>query len=195
MGSIKTTLTLGLIFFTLVVYSQQKDSVKVRLNHYTLTVGAGWTHYINNLEYGDQGIRQDFAGISGRFFWEPEYRLSLGLETGYYKLFKVSGQVNTDTSYEISRMVVPLLLLVRMRIVDNVYLGAGMGLALITNKAKGAGNEIVTKTTSLANFELSGSYIYPLSKRWLVGAEAKAYHFGNLDDWMYSVQALFAVRL
>ena len=98
MDRIKTGFTLVLIFFTLVVFSQQKDSVKVRLNHYTLTIGAGWTHYINNLENGDQKIQKNFAGVSFKFFWEPEYRLSLGLESGYYKLFKVTDRINSDTS-------------------------------------------------------------------------------------------------
>ncbi len=196
MSGKKTVLTLVLIFFTLVVFSQKKDSVKVRLNHYILTVGAGWTHYINNLDNGDKNIKQDFAGVCLKFFWEPEYRLSLGLETGYYKLFTVSGEVGADaTAVEVSRSVVPLLLLVRMRIIDNVYLGTGMGLALINNKVSGGGEKIITKTTSLSNFEISGAYIYPLSKHWLVGGEAKAYHFANLSDWMYSIQATFAVKL
>ena len=91
--------------------------------------------------------------------------------------------------------MIPLLLLVRMRIVDNFYLGAGVGLALITNKAAGANQKIVTKTTSLSNYEVSGSYIVPLSKHWQVGGELKMFNFGNLDDWMYSIQALCAVRL
>jgi hypothetical protein len=195
MGRIKTGITLVLIFFTLGVYSQQNDSVKVRLNHYTLTIGAGWTHYIDNLEYGDQDIQKNFAGTSFKFFWEPEYRLSLGLESGYYKLFRVTNQVNQDTAVQTDRSVVPLLLLVRMRIIDNVYLGAGMGIAIITNKSSGAGQEIITKTNSLANFELSGSYVYPLSKHWLVGGEFKVFHFANLEDWMYSIQATFAVKL
>jgi hypothetical protein len=195
MGRIKTGFTLVLIFFTLVVFSQQKDSVKVRMNHYTLTIGAGWTHYINNLENGDQKIQNNFAGVSFKFFWEPEHRLSLGLESGYYKLFKVTNQINTDTSVQIDRAVVPLLLLVRMRIVDNVYLGAGMGIAIITNTASGVSQKIVTKTNSLSNFELSGSYIYPLSKHWRIGGEFKGFHFGSLNDWMYSVQALCAFRL
>lgn len=195
MGRIKTGFTLVLIFITMVVFSQQKDSVKVHLNHYTLTVGAGWSHYINNLENGDQDIRKNFAGVSFKFFWEPEYRLSVGLESGYYKLFKVTNQVNADTSVQIDRTVLPLLLLVRMRIVDNFYLGAGMGIAIITNKASGAGQEIVTKTNSLSNFEFSASYIYPLSKHWCVGGEFKGFHFGNLDDWMYSIQAVCAFRL
>ena len=169
--------------------------MKVRLNHYTLTIGAGWTHYINNLENGVQEIQQNFAGVSFKFCWEPEYRLSLGLESGYYKLFKVTDRINSDTSVQIDRTVIPLLLLVRMRIVDNFYLGAGVGLALITNKAAGANQKIVTKTTSLSNYEVSGSYIVPLSKHWRVGGELKMFNFGNLDDWMYSIQALCAVRL
>jgi hypothetical protein len=195
MGKIKSSLTLVLVFFTMVVFSQKSDSTKVRLNHYTFTIGTGWTHYINNLDYGDQKIQQNFAGVSMKFFWEPEHRLSLGLETGYYKLFKITDQINADTSIEINRTVVPMLLLARMRIVDNVYLGVGMGLAFITNKASGINQEISTKVTSLSNFEFSAAYIYPLSKHWLIGGECKGFHFGNLDDWMYSIQATCAVRL
>ena len=195
MGKIKTGFTLVLIFFTLVVFAQQTDSAKVRLNHYTFTIGAGWTHYINNLENGDQDMKNNFAGVSFKFFWEPEYRLSLGLETGYYKLFKVTNQINADTSVQIDRSMIPLLLLVRMRIVDNFYLGAGMGISLFTNKASGGGQKIITKMSSLSNFEFSGSYIYPLSKHWLVGGELKVFHSGSLDEWIYSVQALCAFRL
>jgi hypothetical protein len=194
MGKIKTVFTLVLIFFTIGAFSQQKDSVKVRLNHYTLTVGVGWTHFINNLEYGDQNIRKDFAGVSLKFYWEPEHRLSLGLETGYYQLFKVENQLNADTLGQIRRTVIPLLLLVRMRIVDNFYLGAGLGMSIINNKVSGMGEKIITKTTSLANFELSGAYLYPLSKHWLIGGEAKMFYFGNLSDWMYSLQATCSVR-
>ena len=195
MNRIKTVFSLVLVFLSLVVFSQQKDSVKVRLNHYSFTIGAGWTHYINNLENYDQNMKNDFAGVSFKFFWEPEHRLSLGLETGYYKLFKITNQVNQDTSVQIDRSLVPLLLLVRMRIVKNVYLGAGMGISFITNKVSGAGQEIKTTMNSLANFELSGSYIYPLSKHWLVGGELKVFHSGTLEDWIYSVQALCAFRL
>ncbi len=195
MGKIKTSFTLVLICFTLVAFSQQKDSVKVRLNHYTLTVGAGWTHYIDNLEYGNKNIRKDFAGVSFKFYWEPEHRLSLGLETGYYKLFRTTNEFTPDTTFYVDRTVVPMLLLVRMRIVDNVYLGAGMGLAFITNKVSGVNNSIVTKTTSMSNFELSGAYIYPLSNLLRIGGEFKLFHFGNMSDWMYSIQATCAVRL
>jgi hypothetical protein len=181
------------ILFT-AVQAQKKDSLKVKQNHYTLTIGAGWTHYYNNLENGDQKIYQDYPGFSFRFFWEPEHRLSLGLESGYYKLFRVKNQVGSDIEVKVDRVVVPLLLLVRMRIIDNVYLTAGTGLAIITNKASGPNSSVKTKVWSLSNYQFSGSYIYPLSSRWRVGGEFKVYNFGSLDDWMYSVQALCAFR-
>jgi hypothetical protein len=195
MGRKNIILALVLVTLSLTVSAQQKDSVRVRLNHYTLTFGTGWTHYINNLENFDNNIRKDFVGFAGKFYWEPEYRLSLGLETGYYRMFKVSGHLDDNTAIDVTRTVVPLLLLARMRIVDNVYLGAGLGMAIITNKSEGGGQKIITKTTSLANFELSGAYIYPMSKHWLVGGEVKAFHFATYSDWMYSVQATISFKL
>jgi hypothetical protein len=195
MGKKKIIVTLMLTCFTLAVFSQQQDSVKVRLNHYTFTVGAGWTHYINNLENWDNNIKKDFVGMSFKFFWEPEYRLSLGLESGYYKLFKVSGQFPDNTSVEVSRTVIPLLLLVRMQIIQNVYLGAGMGIAIITNKSVGTDLNVVTKTISMSNFELSGAYLYPLSKHFMAGGEVKMFSFAALSDWMYSIQATCTFKL
>jgi len=194
MDKIKTAIALALILFASFAIAQQKDSVKVHLNHYTLTVGAGWTHYINNLENGGQNMKNNFAGVSFKFFWEPEHRLSLGVETGYYRLFRVSNQVTTDTSVQADRVVVPFLLLARMRIIDHFYLGVGMGMAMITSKVSGFGEKIVTKTWSLSNYEASGSYIYPLNKHLNVGGEIKVFDFGKLDDWMYSLQVLCAVR-
>ena len=184
MGRKTLVISFVMVLFSLALFSQQEDSVKVHLNHYTFTIGTGWTHYVNNLEYGDKDMKNDFAGVSFKFFWEPEYRLSLGLETGYYKLFKITNQINQDTTVDIDRSLVPFLLLVRMRIVDNVYLGAGMGMSFITNKATGAGQEIKTTMNSLANFELTGSYIYPLSKHWLVGGDLKVFYSGTLEDWI-----------
>ncbi len=184
-----------LVFLEVAAFSQKNDSVKVRLNHYSLTLGIGWSHYYDNLEYGDKNISQDFAGLSVKFFWEPEHRLSLGLESGYYHLFKVKYQLTNDASAEVNRSVVPFLLLVRMRIVDHFYLGTGMGLAVINNKVSGGNSEILTKTWSLSNYEFSGSYVYPLKRHLNVGGEFKVFNFGNLNDWIYSLQVVCAIKI
>jgi hypothetical protein len=194
MGQLRTIITLAMAFLSVVVYSQKNDSIKVRLNHYSFTIGTGWTHYINNLESGGQNIQKDYAGVSLKFFWEPEHLLSLGLETGYYKLFVAKGQLTDNTTGQVDRSVIPLLLLIRMRIIQNVHLGIGTGIALINNKTVGGKQKVITETISLSNFEFSGAYIYPLSKHWLVGGEVKLFHFGNTEDTMYSIQATFAWR-
>lgn len=194
MSKKRNVLTFTLILLTLVAFPQRNDSLKVHLSHYSFTLGTGWTHYYNNFQYGDNDISKDFPGISFRFYWEPEYRLSLGMETGYYKLFKTKNQLTPDIAVESERTVTPFLLLVRMRIINNFYLGAGFGLASITNKSSGSVRNITTKTLSLSNYEVSTSYIYPLSGNLRIGGEMKLYDFGSLDDWMYSIQAIFAVR-
>jgi hypothetical protein len=195
MGQKRAIITMVLVFFSAAVFSQKNDSVQVHLNHYTLTVGTGWTHYINNLVIGGQNIQRDFAGVSLKFFWEPEHRLSLGLETGYYKLFRAKGQLTDNTVGQVDRAVIPILFLIRMRIIENVHLGIGTGIALITNKTAGGQQKVVTETISLSNFELSGAYLYPFSQHWLLGGEVKLFHFGNTEDTMYSIQATCAVRL
>ena len=194
MGRKITGITLILVLISIMGYSQSRDSIKVHLNHYSLAVGTGWTHYYNNLEYGDQKIRKDFAGISLKFFWEPEYRLSLGLETGYYKLFKVTDQLRPDTVFEAHRTVVPLMLMVRMRVVDNFYLSAGMGLALINNKTTVLSSSHSTQTWSLSNYEFAGSYLYPFTRHIQAGGEVKVFNFGSLDDWMYGIHLTCAYR-
>jgi hypothetical protein len=194
MGRIKTAFVLVLCFTALAAFSQQDGPHAVKSARFTLTAGTGWTHYIDNLDNGNQNISKDFAGFSFRFFWEPEYRLSLGAETGFYTLFKVKSQSVAGESGNISRRIIPMLLLVRMRIIDNFYLGTGFGFARLTNTATGTGQKIVTNTMSLSNYQFSVSWIYPLSSRWQLGGEAKLYNFGAYNDWMYSVQALCAWR-
>jgi hypothetical protein len=173
----------------------KKDSTKVSLNHYSLTVGIGWSHYINTLEIGKDEATTNSLGVSLKFFWEPEHRLSLGLESGFYRLYSVRSKTYTDLTGQASMSAIPLLLTIRMRIIDNFYLSAGAGLALMFNKVTGIDNKVTSTILSLSNYQFSGSYIYPLSRHWLVGGEFKVLNFGKAADWMYTVQAVCAFKL
>ena len=184
------------IFFSGTLYAQKKDSVKVkRTNHYSLAVGAGWTHYINTLEIGADKASTNSAGVSLKFFWEPEHRLSLGLESGFYRLYKVKATNDLGQSGSATMSAIPLLLVVRMRIVDYFYLSAGAGLAIMFNKVKGVDSQINSNILSLSNYQFSASYIYPVSKHWGFGGEFKVIDYGKASDWIYSLQALCVVRL
>lgn len=172
------------------LFASKKDSTKVSLNRYSLTVGAGWVHYINTLEIGADMASINSAGLSLKFFWEPEHRLSLGLETGYYRMYKVKGEYGGH----VSMASVPLLLNIRMRVVDHFYLSAGAGLALMFNQVKGVGTDISSTILSLSNYQFSGSYIYPLNRHWHVGGELKFLNFQKSADWIYTLQAVCAVK-
>lgn len=173
----------------------KKDSTKVSLNHYSLAIGLGWVHYINTLEIGKDEATTNSLGVSLKFFWEPEHRLSLGLESGFYRLYAVRSKTYTDLTGQASMSAIPLLLTVRMRIVDHFYLSAGAGLALMFNKVTGIDNKVNSTILSLSNYQFSGSYIYPLSKHWHLGGEFKVLNFGKASDWLYSLQAVCAFKL
>ena len=183
------------LFFSYTAFSQRADSVRVKRNHYSLAVGIGWAHYINTLEIGKDDASINSAGVSLKFFWEPEHRLSLGLESGFYRLYKVRSKSYTDTGGQATMSAMPLLLTVRMRIIDRFYLSAGAGLAVMFNKVTGVGTQINSNILSLSNYQASASYIYPLTKHWQVGGEFKVLNFGKASDWMYTLQAVCAVRL
>ncbi len=192
----KIILIIFLVFVTgSLVQASKKDSTKVSLNHYTLTVGAGWVHFVNNLEIGKDAAKINSLGVSLKFFWEPEHLLSLGLETGFYRLYSLKSQSYTDLTGQASTSAVPLFLNVRMRLVDHFYLTAGAGLTLLFNKVVGIGDKTTATILSMSNYQLSGSYIYPLSKHWLLGGECKVLYFGKANDWLYTIQAVCAFKL
>jgi hypothetical protein len=186
---------LVLLMLTSVAFSARKDSTKVSLNHYSLHIGVGWAHCINSLEIGKDDASVNSAGVSLKFFWEPEHRLSLGLETGYYRLYKVRSKTYTDLSGQATMSAIPLLLTIRMRVVDYFYLSAGAGLAVMLNKVTGIDDQVNSNILSLSNFQFSGSYLYPLSKHWQVGGEAKVLSYGKTADLMYTIQAVCALKL
>jgi hypothetical protein len=190
----RSIVTFIFVLLALLAFTQQNQHEKTHASHYSLSLGIGWTHYFNNLDYGVQNMRKDFTGISFRSYWEPEYKLSLGFETGYYKLFEVKDKLTQDITAEVDRTVVPIMLLVRMRIIDNFYLGAGFGVALINNTASGTSVKITTKTWSLSNYMAAASYIYPIKTRLNLGGEMNLYNYGNVNDWMFSIQALISFR-
>jgi hypothetical protein len=183
-----------LSFIMLHAFGQQAKSFDEKPDHFSLAAGAGWSHYFNNLKYGDKNIKTNFSGISFRFFWETEYLLGLGFESGYYRLFRVKGEITPGVSVDAERAVIPLMMLVRMRIIDHVYLGTGLGYALLTNKSPGGDDPVKTTTLSLSNYQASASYILPVSKHLRAGGEMKVYNYGSLNDWVYSLEVFFAVR-
>jgi len=179
--------------------AQKNDSIPqpaTRISHYTLAIGVGWSHYFANMDLVPaRNVQKDFIGASFRFMWEPEYRLSLGLETGFYRIFRVDSILTSEYTLDSRMYVVPLLLVVRMRIVDNFYLSVAPGIAIQFSQISGIGDKISSTQYSYANFEGCASYLYPLNKRFVLGGEARIFYIGKTNDYIMSLNAVFAVKL
>jgi hypothetical protein len=157
----------------------------------SITVGTGISHYINTLQDDPNrsGLRQNFSCSSVRFMWEPEHRLSLGIETGYYKVYEVqlsdSKQVNTA-----SLAVIPILFRVQMRVFNRFYASAATGISFHHSLVNALGNQSDSETMGFSNLQFSAGYIYPITKQFGLGLEAKFLSENKTEDMILSFEAV-----
>jgi len=172
------------------------DSIPKTHSHYSLAVGTGWSHYFSNFQtVSAKDVNKDFIGLSMRFLWEPEYLLSLGLETGFYRVYRVKKTLSPEYTMDSKEYIMPLMLVIRMKIIDHLYLSVAPGLVMQFSNISGIGSTVNTHQLSLANFEGCVSYLYPISKKWVVGGEARLLYVGVTNDYISSLNAVIAVIL
>jgi hypothetical protein len=183
------------LLISLTIQAQTNDSIPKIKSRYSVAIGTGWSHYFSNMDLvPSRNVNKDFIGTSLRFMWEPEYRLSLGLETGFYRIFKVDSTLAEGYTMHSRMNLVPLLLVVRMKIVENFYLSVAPGLAVQYSKITGIGDEVTSTQYSMANFETCASYLRPISKHLFAGAEARLLYVGKTNDYLISLNVVFGIR-
>ena len=66
--------------------------------------------------------------IAGRLMWEPEHYLSLGIESGYYRLYSLDVNSSDDsTSVHILNVAIPIQLVISMKFFENFYASFSFG--------------------------------------------------------------------
>ena len=192
----KIILSLLLLFVAEILPAQSNDSIPKTRSHYSLAIGTGWSHYFSNMQtVSSRDVQKDFIGISLRFLWEPEYLVSLGLETGVYRIYRVNKVLNAEYTMDSRMYVIPFMLVVRMKIIDHLYLSVAPGLALQFSQISGIGDKVNTHQFSYANFEACASYLYPVSKHFEIGGEARLFYIGKTNDYISSLNVVCAVKL
>ena len=192
----KTTTLIVLLFLVMISgrASAQDSLSQTHRNHYTLAVGVGFSHYFNNLQIGQDFANPNSGSVTLRFFWEPEHLLGLGLETGYFRLFKVEKKISSESTSTATMDIVPLFLLVRMRVINYFYLTAGMGLAMMINKVS-LDKDINNTFFSLSNFKFGASYLHPIGKNFFAGVELETVNIGKTNDWTFAAHVVGGIRL
>ncbi len=155
------------------------------LYHLTITAGFGYGHFFNEfVNVPDENMTKNLPAFVGRIMWEPNHRLKLGLESGYYYLYKVKNVPAIIGQDELtSEMALwPIFLHVSMNIVDNIYASVSSGYSFMNYKVESDEGTSIGTVASLSNIVLSLSYNYPLNKDWLLGADFRYMYIGETED-------------
>lgn len=189
---------LFLFVFLFVAFHQgwsQKSLTKKQFR-FSVSGGIGWNHYINSLKIGTNSAVEDHLGYSVKIMWEPEHRLAIGIESGYFPFYVVE---RTSTSSNLvvgsaSLSIVPILLHFRCRVLKNLYVSAGTGASVLLSSIKGIGGSIDSNQLSLSNFQVSTSYLKSIHPRIRVGGELKYLSVDKTEDESLSLMAVAYFR-
>lgn len=170
----------------------QAHGQEKRHNNFSISGGMGLFYYVNTLKTRPDRVTKYQIGLSGRLIWEPEHRLSLGGEMGYYKIYTVkidSGKSNAPIG-EATLSAIPILLCFKMRITPHFYVTGGQGLSVLVSRITGFGDTVQSTQLSLADAQLSAVYRIPVSDRFRIESEFKYLHFGKTQDYGFSLQVV-----
>ena len=157
--------------------------------NFSVSTGAGLFHYINTLNSGASNVTENNACFSFRLMWEPEHRISLGIESGYYRIYSLNLASNASSplSGKASLSAFPFYACVKVRVFPHFYLTGGTGTALLFLEVSSAGNTSSDNSLALANSHFSALYRRPMSDRFEIGGELKFLNFGKTEDYGFAL--------
>jgi hypothetical protein len=157
----------------------------------SIVVASGISHYINTLKIDPlkTSIKQNFSCSSMRIMWEPEHRLSLGIEAGYYKVYEVQLSENSKINTA-SLSITPILFCVQMRVFKRFYVSAATGVSIHHADVNILGNQSSSQAWAFSNLKFSAGYVYPITKSFGLGLQAQFLSENKTEDMIASVQAV-----
>lgn len=152
--------------------TQTEKPIKVKKHRFSFYGGVGPSYFFNNLYSSKDKVNTLNYSIVGRFMWEPPFLLSLGIETGYFRLFSVN--YDQPINAQVSNSAIPIQMVVSMKLTKNYYFNFAMGQSILINKASAVGyGNFDAHNWSLADFSATFGYKYKFKSRVSVGAETK----------------------
>lgn len=177
-----TVFIILLLFVSTVTQAQE-----VKPNNWSVGAGVGWFHYINTLDIGADLAKTNHVGYTFRFTWEPEHRLAIGLESGYYTVYSIERPGGTA-----KLSAIPLMFSFRLRVLPDLFLAGGPGMTIMYSDVTALGSSANSSFLSMANLHVSAMYRRKISDRFDLGGEIKFLNFGKTEDYGYSVQVVGA---
>jgi hypothetical protein len=172
------------VVVTIILFALNSNAQSNKEHRFAFYAGAGPNFYFNNLVLAKEKVNELNYSVVGRLMWEPEHNLSLGIESGFYRLYTVDSDLpGYEGNIHIANSAIPLQLIVSMKFLQNFYGSFSFGRAILLNKVStteyGTFN---AQSFSLGDYTLSAGYKRNITSRFSVGAEVKAFYSGKLDD-------------
>ena len=173
----RTQIVILVCLFSVHAMAQNEDTAHHRVHKFAIYAGGGPNYYFNNLQLAKNHASVYNYSIVGRIMWEPEHFLSLGLETGYYRLYSMkSGDSN---NVHITNSAIPIQIVVSMKFLHWFYFNGSLGQSILLNEVSTStyGN-FNAKTFSPGDFTATLGRRLPFLKndRFLLNAETKFFY-------------------
>ena len=181
MNSQKLILGILTCFISTNLLAQTENSLPVKKHKFAFYAGLGPNIYFNNLVLAKKYVNENNYSVAGRFMWEPEHLLSLGVESGYYRMYTLDFGGQSDVT--ISNSAIPIHLVVCMKFLKTFYFNFASGQSILLNNVSNYKNsEINTSVLSLGDFAGSIGYRNQFMDRISLGGEIKYFYSSKLND-------------
>jgi hypothetical protein len=161
--------------------AQTNNDAQPSKSKFAVYAGFGPNYYFNNLQIGKNYVNEFNYSFTARFMWEPEHLLSLGFETGYYRLYTFNGPGAAQV--HITNTAIPLQVVISMKLPAAFYVNFSMGQSLLHNSAT-SGSFPTFKTSALSVADFSGTlgYRYKFNDKFSISAEGKYFYSSSFVD-------------
>jgi len=163
------------------IMAQQGKPTAAKKRRFAVYAGIGPNYYFNNLVIGKNLVNSLNYSIAGRIMWEPEHLLSVGIESGYYRLYTLNG--NGAAQAHFANSAIPIQIVLSMKFLKAFYFNFSLGQTKLINKVTRQNTaDFNTSAWSLADFAGTLGYRYTWKSRISLAAETKFFYSTGFID-------------
>ncbi len=191
----KLLIVLLFCFVTGKLFAQNGEGETGKYHKFSIYAGAGPSYFFNNLVILKDGVSSFKYAISARFMWEPQHSfVSLGFETGYYRLYSVA---STTPKGDVTNSAVPLMFVASMKFSKKIYVNWSMGQSLNYNKISNTDSayDFNSSYLSPADFAVTVGYRFVQKPTISYTAELKGFYSSKYDNETIAILFIVGFRL
>jgi hypothetical protein len=182
-------------FLTGQSFAQNGEGETGKYRKFSIYGGAGPSYFFNNLVVLKDEVSSFKYAISARFMWEPQHSfVSLGFETGYYRLYSVK---STNPKGDVTNSTVPLMFVASMKFSKKIYVNWSMGQSLNYNKISNTDSAYNFNSSyfSTADFAVTFGYRFVQKPRVSYIGEIKGFYSSKYDNETIAILFIVGFKL